>query len=587
MVHAGLTAAAVVVCTVAVVTVAMSTPTDTRLERALIEALIVGVPVAAGLFALRSPRTVRFGVLLTGAGAVWSLTAFAESSESVAYSIGRVSAWLIFPLLIYLLLAFPDGRLAPGIDRRLFGGVTLLIALLFIGSALFVDSYPSQTPWATCGADCPPNAFLVVDSEPAVMDALVTPVRETLGIVLLLGVTGSLVLRWWRATPLRRRVVGPVALAGLASMLILVAFLVARRAAPGAAAADTLGQLWAFTVPAVAGAFVVGLVRRQTTVGDVLTRVSMALSQGFDRRELRTTLAAALEDTSVDVLVPDALPGRWRDADDRLTTRTEVTASGRVMTRIEDEDGAVAALVHDPGLDNEELLRAVEALILATVHHERVVSTLATSLQELEVSRKRIARAADMERSRIERDLHDGAQQRLIGMRIKLSLAEELSRTDPAAGADAVHQLGDEIELTLEELRSLAHGVYPSLLSDRGLKDSLRSVLAQSPLPARLMARGVTRHPAEIETAVYYTCMEALQNSIKHGAGASGVWVGIRQNHDLRFEVRDDGIGFVPPNGDFNGGLRNMRDRIEAVGGHLTIDSAPGHGTRIRGIVPL
>jgi signal transduction histidine kinase len=359
-----------------------------------------------------------------------------------------------------------------------------------------------------------------------------------------------------------------------------------RRAAPDGDAADALGWLWALTIPTIAAAFLIGLVRRRTMVGEVLTRVSLELSRRQDRTQLRSTLAAALDDPTVDVLVPDGLPGRWRDAEDRLTSRSQVSASGRTLTPVTDDGHVLAALVHDPRLDGE-LLTSVRSLVLATVRHDRLVAELAGSLHDLEVSRKRIARAADLERSRIERDLHDGAQQRLIGLRIKLSVAEELALTDPRAGAEAVHAIGDEIEETLEELRALAHGVYPSVLGDRGLKDALRTVLSRSPIPARLLARNITRHPPEVETAVYYTCLEAVQNAIKHAGRASGVWVSLRQDHDLRFEVRDDGVGFVPPAGEFNGGLGNMRDRLEAVGGHLTIDSAPGHGTRIRGTVPL
>jgi signal transduction histidine kinase len=129
--------------------------------------------------------------------------------------------------------------------------------------------------------------------------------------------------------------------------------------------------------------------------------------------------------------------------------------------------------------------------------------------------------------------------------------------------------------------------VYPSVLADRGLNDALRTVLSRTPMPARLLVRDLRRYPPEVETAVYYTLMEAVQNAIKHAGRSSGVWVSLRQDGHLRFEVRDDGVGFEPPDGDSNGGIGNMRDRIAAVGGHLTIDSAPGHGTRIRGTVPL
>jgi signal transduction histidine kinase len=213
------------------------------------------------------------------------------------------------------------------------------------------------------------------------------------------------------------------------------------------------------------------------------------------------------------------------------------------------------------------LLAAAAGVLLVRRRYEEL-------LRELEESRMRIARAADLERSRIERDLHDGAQQRLIGLRIKLSIAEELDNPAPA-----LRELGDEVERALEELRQLAHGVYPSLLSDRGLGAALRALAAELPLPVQLAVADIERRPPEVETAVYFACREAAQNALKHGARE--LWITLTEQG---FEVRDDGPGFVPA-AHLNGGLRNMRDRIEAVGGRLTIDSAPGRGTRIRGAV--
>ena len=254
-----------------------------------------------------------------------------------------------------------------------------------------------------------------------------------------------------------------------------------------------------------------------------------------------------------------------------------------------DEDGtAVAALVHDPVLGkDDELLSAVGSLVLAALKHERLTSRLAASLAQLEESRKRISTAADAERSRIERDLHDGAQQRLIVLRIKLGLAEDLARTSPAEAAGALSDLGEEIDLAIDELRALAHGVYPSLLTDRGVADALRGAVLESPLPIHFEARGLGRQPPEVEAAVYFACLEAVQNAFKHARGASGVWISLRQNHALRFEVRDDGPGFAPAGGQANGGLRNMRDRVEAAGGRLVIDSSPGRGTCVSGWVPV
>jgi signal transduction histidine kinase len=579
-----------VLCAAAVVLVATTAPVEERLTRAVLEGLVVGVPLATGVYAMRSPRTVRFGFALLAAAVVWSFTALGESVASVPYSVGRVSAWLVLPILAYLVLAFPDGRLAPGIDRWLLGGSAMLVAVLFLGSALAVRAYPLHTPWASCRADCPPNAFLLLGDEPGVMRSVVAPVREALGILLAAGVSAATFRRWRVAPPLRRRELTPLLITSIVSSGVATAFLVVRRLTPEAAAVETLGRIWTLTVPAIAAAFLIGLVARRAMVARVLGEVSMALSRRLDRRELRRALAVALEDPSVDILVPDDMPGRWRDADGRLTSRHEAASRtrGHVASTVHDEGLPVAALVHDAALqDDDELLRAIRALVLATLRHERLTTRLAASLRELEDSRTRIARAADLERSRIERDLHDGAQQRLIGLRIKLSVAEELAQVDAAAGVAAMHELGADVDRTLEDLRALAHGVYPSLLTDRGLADALRSVLAELPLPAHLVARRLTRQPAEIETAVYFTCVEAVQNASKHAVGATSLWVSLQQDGVLRFEVRDDGVGFEPPIGELEGGLRNMRDRIEAIGGRLMIDSALGHGTRIRGVVPL
>jgi signal transduction histidine kinase len=174
----------------------------------------------------------------------------------------------------------------------------------------------------------------------------------------------------------------------------------------------------------------------------------------------------------------------------------------------------------------------------------------------------------------------------LIALRIHLSMAEELDGADPRQWAETLKQLGIELDETLEELRALAHGVYPSLLSDRGLADALRSVAAEAPLPVIVEIEELGPLPAEIQTAIYFTCTEAIQNACKHARDASRLRLVLGQDDGLTFEVDDDGPGFRP-HSSANGGLRNMHDRIEAVGGVLTIDAPPGGGTRVCGYVPL
>ena len=574
---------------VSVVFVVVSVPGEQSAARGAVHAVVVGVPFIAGIYAIQVPRQTRFGVLLLASGLAWSLTALGQSPESVPYSIGRVAAWLVFPTVIYLALAFPQGHLARGVDRWLFGALNVVLVALFIASALFVEAYPEHTPWAACLADCPANAFMVVATEPAVIASVVEPVREALAVLLFAGALVSLALRWRAATPLQRSAAWPVMFAIGVSIVILAAFFAARRNPDWTSAADTLGLFWALSVAGIAAAFLIGLLRRRLLLGHVLARLAERLSSELELVRVRDALASALGDPTLDLLVPDG-PVRWLDAHGRPAVLPSA-ASGRDVTVIDENGDPVVALVHDPQLrTDDELLTAVSALLLGTMTRFRITTRLGGTLLALAQSRRRIAEAAVHERARIERDLHDGAQQRLMMLRIRISLAEELLQTDPEAGARAVRALGAEVDDTLDELRALAHGVYPAILNDRGLEQAVRSLAIAAPIAIHVQASGLTRHSTEIENAVYFTCAEAIQNAIKHATGASGLWITLRQERGLMLEVLDDGPGFTPPlpNQAVPGqdGLRNMRDRLEAVGGRVTVDASPGHGTRVVGFVP-
>jgi signal transduction histidine kinase len=304
---------------------------------------------------------------------------------------------------------------------------------------------------------------------------------------------------------------------------------------------------------------------------------------------MRDALATALRDSSMQLLFRERDSGAWQDARDRPVTWPPDLAADQAITTVS-VDGAQpdVALVHDVALlDDPELLDGVSGMVLGGSRHQRLSADLGRAMIDLEESRRRIAEAADLERVRIERDLHDGAQQRLVSLRIRLGLAEERLKTDPAAGTQLVHELGFEAEAALDELRALARGVYPPVLTDLGLPDALRSMAAQAPLPVHLLESGVTRHAIEIESAAYFTCVEAVQNALKHAHGATGMWIKLSQAPTwLHFDVRDDGPGFRT-DGVHGRGLRNMHDRIEAVGGQLSVESEPGHGTRVTGTIPL
>jgi PAS domain S-box-containing protein len=229
--------------------------------------------------------------------------------------------------------------------------------------------------------------------------------------------------------------------------------------------------------------------------------------------------------------------------------------------------------------------KRIEALM--TRQNERLATDLESSLAELQLSRARILASADLERRRIERDLHDGAQQRLVALRVRLGLAQDLLREDPLRGSAMLSDLGNDVDAALEEVRMLARGVYPSVLGDRGLVEALRAAARNSPLAVSIRASAVGRLPEEIETAVYFACVEALQNAAKHAQCETSVLISLRQGKRLRFEVRDDGVGFKVNGKPAGAGLANMRDRIAAVGGRLTIESASGQGTCVSGSVPL
>ena len=561
---------------------------DAAFGRGLLQLLVVGGPIAVGLYALRSPITRSFGIAMLGIGFAWSLTALGESPHSVPYTIGRISTWLTVPCVIYLLLAFPRGRVEPGLDRAVLFGVLGVLVLLFLGTAPFVEAFPPKTLWATCTTDCPANAIFALDEPPPFMTTVIL-VREWLVELLWLGVLSSMFRRWRAASPLQRRTMAPAFIAGTLLGLLHIAYYTARQLGAPSDLVIALSSAWTLCIVAVCAGFLVGLLRRRMLLAGALAHLGLALRAGDDRRQIRDALAIALGDATAQLVFRDPDRGTWRDACGHPSDGPGELAAGRAVTAIDTDDrGHELALIHDVALlDDRELLEGVSGMILASLRHEQLTADLTEALNALEDSRRRIAEAADVERARIERDLHDGAQQRLIALRIRLGLAEELLKTDPGAAVREVHRLGFEAERALEALRSIADGVYPPLLTDRGLNDALRSVAAQAPMPVHVVAIGVTRHPVEIEGAVYFTCVEALQNALKHAAGATGVWIRLSETRDhLAFEISDDGAGFTV--GAHAGhGLRTMHDRIEALGGHLTVDAHPGRGTRVIGSVQV
>ena len=245
--------------------------------------------------------------------------------------------------------------------------------------------------------------------------------------------------------------------------------------------------------------------------------------------------------------------------------------------------------------EEERVLAELARQVGLAVHNVRLDSALQATLDELRrqadelrASRARIVAAADDERRRIERDLHDGAQQHLVALSVELRLAREFTNSDPEHAGELLAELGVRIEEALDELRDLAQGVYPPLLADGGLGEALPAAGARAWIPVRVKLDGVKRYPAEVETAVYFCCLEALQNASKHAGPQASATIRVWEEADsLRFEVVDDGAGFDPRRRHGGTGVTSMGDRIGAIGGTVEVDSEPGRGTRVSGAIPL
>jgi signal transduction histidine kinase len=207
-------------------------------------------------------------------------------------------------------------------------------------------------------------------------------------------------------------------------------------------------------------------------------------------------------------------------------------------------------------------------------------------IEELRASRQRLVSAQDEERRKLERNLHDGAQQQLVALQVQLRLVEAQVGKDPGRELALVQGVQEAAGAALQELRDLARGIYPPLLADQGLVAALRAQAQRSPVPVSIDGDGVGRYEREVEAAVYFCTLEALNNVAKY-AQATTVTVELRDDGTLRFLVRDDGRGFDPRTAERGTGVQGMIDRVDAIGGTLTVSSEPGHGTSVEGAVPI
>jgi signal transduction histidine kinase len=359
---------------------------------------------------------------------------------------------------------------------------------------------------------------------------------------------------------------GNAVLSAVAAAVIAVAFQPARRRAQRLANRVVYGDR--ATPYEVLSGFSERLAETYS-IDDVLPRLARVLADGVGASGVTIALGSDGHERTVAVY-----PERAETTGDDRTF--EVRHQGELHGRI--------SVAMPP---NENLGPAQEKLVADVAAQAGLVLRNARLIEDLKASRQRLVAAQDEERRRIERNIHDGAQQQLVALAVKLKLADTLVGRDEERAHAMLADLHVETNQALEDLRDLARGIYPPLLADKGLAAALESQGRKSVVPVSVESDGIGRYPQEVEAAVYFSCLEALQNVAKY-AGATKATVRLAQtNGDLTFEVSDDGIGFDPAAASRGSGLQGIADRLAALGGELDVRSAPGDGTTVSGRLPV
>jgi len=478
---------------------------------------------------------------------------------------------LEFAIAVHLFLGYPTGRLPGRAERRL---VAIAFPLACVTAALMLVTW---TPAPFCGNGCGRSPVQLVASVP-----LFLGVRSVL-IFVWVGVAAALVTllirRLVRASPRQRRALrlmmaaaGLTALFDVLEQLNNVAIQQGHGAAGGAAFLSYVAQ-WA-SVIALPVAFLAGLLRERLAFASVAELVGRLEQVTADTVEAE--LGRTLRDPTLRVAF--RTDSGWLDVAGH--PYEPPTDGSRALTAL--GDPPVAVLVHDPALsEDSELLDAAAAAARLALDNARLQAEVRAQLAEVQASRQRIAAAADTERQRLERDLHDGAQQRLLGVGLSLGV---LRSSLGSADRDLIDELERELRTAIGELRNLAQGIRPAVLTDQGLEPALAGLARRAGVTVTLDLQLTRRLDPVIEATAYYVVSEALQNVLKHATDARVQVRAVHQAYRLNIDVRDDGPGGASI---LSGtGLRGLADRVEAVGGRFQVDSPPGRGTHLRAELP-
>jgi signal transduction histidine kinase len=524
----------------------------------------------------RRPDT-RIGPLMTAIGFAWFIGTWQASPDPVVSRLSYAFPGYYDPLLAWLVLAYPTGQLRSMSARVV---IAAFFAVLAVRTVMRLALFRLSTDY-DLGDAAGVDRYI---ADLSLRDAVDTGARVAIAM-LAVAILGLIAARLVRERGLGRRLAGPMLLGGLAFAVGIVAEFGAVASARSAAERITAWDVGLVITSAsgtlVAIAFGFGVVRSRLGRGAV---ADLVVELGDDPRApgLRETVARALGDPSLEL--GQAEGDGFVDAGGAPLAVPPLGDAGRAATILRRGGAAVGVLVHDPAvLEQPELLRGVAAAAALAVENERLAAEVRSQLHEVEASRARIVAAGDAERRRVERDLHDGAQQRLVTLALTLEMARSgLDGSSPGAAA-ILDRARQELELGLSELRELARGLHPTVLTEAGLGAAVEVLAERSRVPVRASVPD-RRFPGATEAAAYFVVAEALTNVHKY-AEARSIEIAVREEDGaIQVEVRDDGRGGADPA--TGTGLRGLADRVAAAGGQFEVESPLGGGTTVRARIP-